>query len=112
MTGNKTKIKMLWDYEHPYYMAEGCYFSRDCFHSYDSWADFLEAWKDYDIDLNRVHRWDFDEDKTAIQIFYVIQRKGYTSSCYVKIKPEDHDDIKKFLKPHAKLNAKLWAGVL
>lgn len=102
----------LWDYEHPYYMTEGCYFSNECVTEYSSWMEFLAELSDSDIDYNRVHRWDFNEKKDMINIYFILQRKAYTSSCHVKIKPEDHDQIKEYLKPHALLNRDLWKGVL
>lgn len=110
--------KHLWDYEHPYYMSEGCYYQSECLEHFDSFDEFLESWSDDDVDLNRIHRWDFDsvdeEVKNVHQItfYYVMQRKGYTYSVSVDIKPEDELAIKNFLKPHAELNKKLWQGVL
>lgn len=105
-------MKKLWDYEHAYYMNEGCYFSGECHNNYDSLKDFLDTWATNDIEYNRIHRWDFDDDKKGITFYYILQRKGYTLSCYVKIKPSDHDKIREFLKPHARYNRDLWKGVL
>lgn len=105
-------VKKLWDYYHPYYMSEGCYYSADCLAYFKSFADFLAAWPNDEIDYNRVHRWDFNEEKTEISIYYVMQRKAYTYSCHIEITETDLPYIKMFLKPHAELNRKLWEGVL
>lgn len=104
-------MKKLWDYEHPYSMQGGCYFDRDCSAAFASFEEFLVEWGDLDPDLNRVHRWDFNDDRSQVDIYFVMQRKAYTYSCHVAIKPEDHDRIKEFLKPHAEYNRKLWEGV-
>ncbi len=97
-------------YEHPYYMHEGNHFAGGWLFHFDSWKAFLEEWGDEDVDLNRIHRWDFSEG--AISLFYVLQRKAILCSCRITVTEDDHDRIREFLKPHAELNAKLWAGVL
>lgn len=110
----------LWEYEHPYYMAEGNYFAsgvHNCCQNFESLDSFIEEWKDADIDLNRIHRWDFnceDDQKlpTQVTFYYVIQRKANILSCTVKIDAsKDEEKIRKFLRPHAILNQKLWEGV-
>lgn len=115
-------MNKLWDYEHPYYMSEGCFFHAGCSESFASYKDFIENWSsETDIDMNRIHRWDFqrtDEAETGVEkietlnLFYVMQRKAYTFSVHIKISEEDHDAIREFLKPYAELNQKLWAGIL
>lgn len=102
----------LWDHEHPYYMNEGCFYESGNLRYYKSWKEFIYDWGKNDIDYNRVHRWDFNEKRTEISFYYVMQRKAYTYSCHVKITEKDHDAIREFLKPHAELNKKLWEGVL
>lgn len=105
-------MKHLWEFEHPYYMSEGCFFKGGCLEHYESFDDFLEEWGKSDADLNRIHRWDWDAENGTLNLFYVIQRKGYTYSVHVEVKPEDEKRIRLFLKPHAKLNKMLWEGVL
>lgn len=104
----------LMKFEHPYYMSEGCYFSGDCHTNYSNFDRFLEEYGDADIDYNRVHRWDIEEDGgvLTLKVYFVIQRKGYTTSAHIRVKHEDESRIKDFLKPHAILNAKLWEGIL
>jgi hypothetical protein len=114
----------LWNYVHPYHMAEGNFYKGGRAYEYDSWDLFLDSWANEhgmteDVDYDRIHRWDFQEDcdedgveEIVVTLFYVLQRKADLASCRVKVEKEDHDRIREFLKPHAVLNAKLWAGVL
>jgi len=113
-----SKVKHLWQHEHPYYMCEGNYYTGDSMFKFDSWEDFIDEWGDADIDYNRIHRWDFsdldDSDSVdKINFYYVTQRKAGVLSCHVSVdRKRDEEKIRKFLKPHAKLNKKLWEGVL
>lgn len=107
----------LWNFEHPYYMNEGCFHASGCHTEHENFDDFMSEMASADIDLNRIHRWDFngfkEDDKVKyVTFFYVVQRKGYTYSHCVEVTEADHDRIKEFLKPHAELNAKLWNGIL
>ena len=106
----------LWEREHPYYMSEGCYHKGGCLENFESFDAFLEDWGKQDVDLNRIHRWDFivsDEGKLeSLDLYYVMQRKAFTYSVHVKVKESDEDRIREFLKPYAELNLKLWDGIL
>ncbi len=82
---SKPAAKHLWEHEHPYYCAEGNFYSNECEYKCASWAEFVEEWGDCDEDMNFVMRWDWyaaesewrDEcEGDSLQICYVGQRKG------------------------------------
>lgn len=108
------RIKNLWEYEHPYYMQEGNYYESNFHQCYETWDDFIKDRGNDDIDMNRIHRWDFNINLEGSKVFffYIKQRKAIVHSVEIKIKLYEQDLIKEFLKPHAELNNKLWAGVL
>lgn len=112
MTWERTKN--LWEYEHPYYMHEGNYFKAGLHARFDSWQEFISEHGDEDIDMNRIHRWDFNINpkQSTVYFYYILQRKAIISSVEINFKLDELDLIKEFLKPHAELNKKLWQGVL
>lgn len=106
----------LWEYDHPYRMEEGNFYKAGKEHYYSDWEDFIGEWGGEDVDLNRIHRWDFDKDDEegtlTLNLYYVLQRKAILLSCHILITDDDQSRIREFLKPHAELNTKLWEGVL
>jgi hypothetical protein len=105
-------VKRLWEHEHPYYMTEGCFYHGGCLEHFSSFTAFLKDWGKQDIDMNRIHRWDWDLETNGLDLFYVMQRKAYTYSVHVTVVPADEARVREFLRPHAELNKKLWEGVL
>jgi hypothetical protein len=113
----------LSQYDHPYYMSEGCFFEAGCLQHYESWQDYLHEWSDVDDDMNLLWRWDFipsDESKEGerigpfrLDLFYIMQRKGYTYSCHIKeVKPEEEAEIRDYLRKKSKKIAEIWAPFL
>ena len=47
--------------DHDYYASDSNYYSNDATGHYNTWADFYEEFKDADIDMNLVYRWDITE---------------------------------------------------
>jgi hypothetical protein len=92
-------------------MSEGCFYHAGCLEHHDTFDDFLEEWGAVDMDLNRIHRWDWDVDSGQLNLFYVIQRKGYTYSVHVDVEKSDEPRVREFLKAHAEVNRKLWEGL-
>lgn len=120
----------LWEVDHPYYMQQGCFYSADHHHEYESFAEFFEEWKTYDDDMNLVFRWDweahqpYDEETfkgceetdhsectDVLSIFFVMQRKAYTVSCAVKVDQDDEGAVLKYLTPKARKIATLWEPI-
>ena len=110
---------------HPYYNHS------DHEDSFEGIGAFLESWKTYDIDLNRVIRWDIhdvsenftcpedmnDEDlryygpygTQFAEIHFLAPRKGYTFTHRIKnLKPGDTPRLFTFLKKHWEHTKVLW----
>jgi hypothetical protein len=110
----------LWDPEHPYYCAEGCFFSNGCHRSL-SWADFLDEFGDADVDLNLVWRWDWhqerDEDtdertgqpERTLRLHMMHQRKAAPCSFDVRVAPDDEPSVREFLARHWAVVRALWS---
>ncbi len=105
----------LWDYDHPYYMCEGNYYKAGEHTDYHSFDDFLEAWSGMDIDLNRVHRFDWIEAESpehkgqgTLSIYFVLQRKARLMSCDIEVTASDEPKVIEYLRPHYEREAALW----
>lgn len=113
----------LWESDHPYYMTEGNYFSRDCHTEWESLELFLEEFGDADIDYNLVVRWDWkeggdwdladyngsDTDRIArLMIQMVHQRKAILASHEIKVCRNDEPAAVEYLGKHAKRLALNW----
>lgn len=99
--------------EHDYYASDSNYYSNDAGCKYDTWADFYEEFKDADIDMNLVYRWDiFEREKSKryyMQIYIIGQRKGIYMPIYINyIDEQDVPQIKEFLKPHFEKLISIW----
>lgn len=111
--------------KHPYYH------SSDHEETYRSLPEFLDAWKNYDIDLNRVIRWDIKEVKEDFSkpeemeerdhehfgpwgtqyalLHFVAPRKGHTfTNRILNLKPGDVPRLYTFLKKHWDHMQLLW----
>jgi hypothetical protein len=118
-------MKAMQAAKHPYYQ------SSDTSDSFKDIGAFLESWKDYDIDLNRVIRWDIrnvaDDFPDAvdmessdidyygpwgtqyIDIHYVAPRKGHTfSNRILNLKPGDMPRLYAWLKKHWEYTQLMW----
>lgn len=108
----------LWEIEHPYYMSEGCFYSNGHHHLYESFDDFIEEWGEYDLDMNLVFRWDWrkanpedEREHDELLIFFVMQRKAFTTSCSILVTEEDEPAVLKYLTPRARRIAELWEPI-
>jgi hypothetical protein len=109
-------MKHLWEIEHPYYCCQ-TEFRHEHF---DSWSDFLEDWRESDLDLNLVFRWDWvhqkepvdpDYEHNVVTFYMVHQRKGRTASVSVQVTEADEPAVIEWLKPRAALIRTLWEGM-
>ena len=106
----------LWEVDHPYYCAEGNYYSNDCTFEHDSWADYLDEFGDADKDYNLVFRWDWQydrqSDKHVLALFHMHQRKGRFVAHIVSVKASDEDSVREYLTGYAEHMRLLWAPLL
>lgn len=113
----------LWDADHPYYMSEGNYYALDCHTEWESLDRFLDEYRDADVDMNLVIRWDWregadwgladyngsDTDRFArLMIFIVGQRKARLHSHEIKVCRNDEPAARTYLKKHAARIAENW----
>lgn len=122
--------------DHPYYTSESNYFSNECTTTFESWAEYLIEWADYDVDMNLIIRWDWhptlteladnakwlaehpeyadeQEDETpTLQIARLGQRKGkYTVQIVRNVTEADVPAIKAHLLPHFERILENWAPI-
>lgn len=107
--------------EHAYYM------SAPDGETHASVDEFINNWKDYDIDLNHIIRWDFhvqdDADletidshgpmgSTYCDVVFVMPRKGYLFSNRIKhVKAHETPKLLAFLKKHWEYMQSQWGPV-
>lgn len=107
----------LWEVDHPYYMQEGNYCDVGQHLEYDSFDDFVSEWGEgTDIDMNRVHRFDWMPDEDAkeagtgtLYVYFVLQRKARLMSCECPVTAEDEPRVIGFLRPHYEREKQIWA---
>ena len=115
----------LWEIDHPYYASQGNYLSNDCHTDYPSWAEFVEAEGDSDLDMNLVYRWDWQvpdpEDydlpgetlpPETLDLFYVGQRKALHRSVSVEVRREDEPAVREWLTVRAEHMRRVWEPLL
>ena len=112
----------LWEVDHPYYCAEGCFRANGHYETYESWAEFTETgWFTSDPDMNLLFRWDWQSWKRhpdpdlrsdspdELQLFFVLQRKADQYSMGVRVTDDDEPAIRAWLEERAKTIAAIWA---
>lgn len=117
----------LWEVDHPYYMSEGNYYQAGCHQSYQTLDNFLSDWRDTDLDLNFVVRWDWLEGEDwgagafngdpyyrngRLMVQFVGQRKASLWSCEVSVCRADEPRVIEFLTPRAAYIRRLWEPLL
>ncbi len=111
-----SETKHLWEHDHPYYCHVGNYYRVGCHDLYESWEEYIEDWKGYDVDQNLIWRWDAelcdDPNYFTLTIFRVLQRKARNCSQEIKAIPiELENEVRKYLIPHFETMMKIWEGV-
>lgn len=99
--------------DHDYYANESNYYSNDATLKYDTWADFYEEFKDADVDMNLVYRWDISlrekSERYRMQIIIIGQRKGIYKPVHINyVDEKDVDQIVQFMKPHFEKLLSIW----
>jgi len=100
--------------KHDYYASDSNYYSNDPYSEYKTWSDFYEEFKDADIDMNLVFRWDLHKREEGapyyMQIIIIAQRKGiYIPIIIDSVYDNDVLSIKKFMEPHFKKILNIWS---
>ncbi len=106
------KIKDL-AVDHDYYTSDSNYYSNDASGHYENWDSFYNEFKDADIDMNLVFRWDIykkDEEKGYyMQVTIIAQRKGIYMPIHIDSVEDKHvEQIKEFMKPHFEKLVSIW----
>lgn len=103
----------LWEAEHPYHAAEGCYYSNGCAHSSSSWLAFAAEADGWDLDLNHVWRWDWNIDEEdgshTLTLYCMAQRKAMPYSFEIAVTEEDEPLVMAFLQRHWEVTQTMWA---
>jgi hypothetical protein len=113
----------LWEIDHPYYCAEGNYFSNGMHFEHESWADFIAEVGELDEDMNAVFRWDWHradpsdyEDEPlpgdTLQVHWVGQRKASFWSTECPVTEADEPAVREWLTRRAAHMRKLWEPFL
>lgn len=115
----------LWEIQQPYRCTS--YYHIE---TVSSWQEFLDSYKNMDGELNLLFRWDWrmvDEDgyeifdetpenlakaKDAIDLHYLLQRKGYVCTTRVLVNKNDEQSIRQYLVKTVTDNLfKFWENV-
>ena len=99
--------------DHDYYASGSNYYSNYASGHYNTWADFYEEFKDADIDMNLVYRWDITEREKSkryyMQVVIIAQRKGIYMPIHIDyVDEKDVPQIKEFMKPHFEKLLRIW----
>lgn len=113
----------LWETDHPYYMTEGNYLALGYHTRHQSWADFLTAFGDSDLDYNYVVRWDWLEGSDwgagdyagddyyrngRFMVQFVFQRKALLASHEVEVCRADEPAVRAWLAPRFVYALTMW----
>lgn len=116
--------KRLWEIDHSYYMTEGNFFQGGCHEVYRSWAEFIDAEGNSDLDLNYVVRWDWLEGDDygageytgdpnyrngRFMVQFVGQRKALLRSVEVEVCRNDEPAVIAYIQPRFEYMKELWA---
>ncbi|MFC5930862.1 hypothetical protein D6T64_11795 [Cryobacterium melibiosiphilum] len=127
--------KHLWEFDHPYYCSQGCYYTKgtdweEVHRDWETWADFAESWGDSDEDYNLLFRWDWkrsDPDHYAfertedpafempadhLELFYMLQRKAKPFSHIITVTETDEPAVREWLTKKAEHMRKVWEPLL
>lgn len=115
-----TKIAQL-AINHDYYCSDSNYYSNDPYEKFETFADYFEEFKDSDVDMNLVFRFDIaknekDDERDDVEkwdfymhIFRIAQRKWIFACSFIKkVTDEDVENILKYLEPHKEKLESIW----
>lgn len=120
----------LWEFDHPYYCAEATWYKRSDggfdHERWPSWAEFRDntVFTDGDRELNFLVRWDWiswrrhadpglrSDSPDILELYFVIQRKGFLCSHYIEVTDDDEPEVRAFLTECATAMVSTWAPLL
>jgi hypothetical protein len=98
--------------DHDYYCSDSNYYSNDAGKKWDNFHDFYDEYKDADIDMNLIFRWDIkkrDDGMLYMEVFIINQRKGIFAPHFIEnVGENDFENIKSLLQPHLDKLSKIW----
>lgn len=102
----------LWEYDHPYYCAEGNYFKAGQHAHFESWQEFASDtdFASGDRDMNLLIRWDWHAPGELV-LHFVLQRKALLCSVGIAVIEDDEPAIREFLQQCGKTIAAIWEPV-
>lgn len=104
--------KHLWEVEHDYYCAEGCYYSSEPHNEFPSWEAFLDEEGDADLDMNLLFRWDWDRTEKTLKLYFMGQRKALPRSVFIRAMHADEEpSVRAWLAKRWTHLRNLWAPV-
>lgn len=115
----------LWEYDHPYYCAEGNYFKTGQHALFQSWNEFADETSFFggDRDQNLLIRWDWHswrrhpdpalrgDSPDELLLFFVLQRKALLCSVGITVTDEDEPRVREFLGECGKTIAATWEPI-
>lgn len=114
-------VRHLWEYDHPYYCAEGNFFKSGQHTLFASWQEFTEGtvFVTGDRDLNFLFRWDWHkpghhdwDGPEYLLLFFVLQRKSFNCSVQIAVTEADEPAVRAFLAEAAAAMRATWEPVL
>lgn len=100
--------------EHDYYASPVNYDNAEAGYTYNNWKEFYDIFKDADISLNLVYRWDLtkDNDQYELQVVHIDQRKGIYRPMFINnIVKENVDEIEQYLTAHFEYISNMWQPI-
>ncbi len=101
---------------HPYYCHTGNFYSNKPSKRWKDWASFYNEYKDADVDMNLIFRWDVkrhDDDTYYMEIFIMRQRKGIFAPQVIEVVTEANvDQIVEVLTRHAETIKAIWNPII
>ena len=99
--------------DHDYYCSDNNYYNNDGSLKYDTFNDFYSEFKDADIDMNLVFRWDLNQIEETkeyyLEIFQMKQRKGIFTPIHIELFEEkDIPLFLEYMKPHIDKLKSIW----
>lgn len=98
--------------DHDYYCSESNYYSNDAGQKWENFQDFYDEYKDADVDMNLIFRWDInkrDDGMLYMEVFIIHQSKGIFAPHFIEnVGENDFESIKTLLQPHLDKLSKNW----
>lgn len=99
--------------KHDYYCSDSNFYSNEPYAEFTTFAEYYEEYKDADIDMNLIFRWDIfkyeESDNYRMCVFMIHQRKGIFTPIEIKRLFEvDVPLIIEHLKQHKNKLDNIW----